>query len=275
MSCRLTTYCASVARYAALPTPCLIFPARSLYHRPLRARRGAIPADPPPRIRSQAHTALPLWPHRHVQREQRMEPRLHWRAGRAVGRFGFRRVGYVVFSSRSRCILDEFVCRHNIGVSTGFIPSRTQLLLLDLLIITLSVVVTTLAYEAAYARAVTKAAIRATLDLTPAANAHSYTDPLTPTASEENSDLVLDFRSSLLVRHVRHPPSPPPEDTQLPNGAAVVEGLRVLLHAQRTLRTQTEGRQAPSAGDAGGDDTQVEERDRRVPGGMDPPDDGG
>jgi len=204
-----------------------------------------------------------------------MEPRLHGRAGRAVGRFGFRRVGYVVFSSRSRCILDEFVCRHNIGVSTGFIPSRTQLLLLDLLIITLSVVVTTLAYEAAYARAVTKAAIRATLDLTPAANAHSYTDPLTPTASEENSDLVLDFRSSLLVRHVRHPPSPPPEDTQLPNGAAVVEGLRVLLHAQRTLRTQTEGRQAPSAGDAGGDDTQVEERDRRVPGGMDPPDDGG
>jgi hypothetical protein len=152
------------------------------------------------------------------------------------------------------------------NIRTGFTPSRTQLLLLDLLIITLSVVVTTLAYEAAYARAVT--------DLTPA-NAHTYTDPLTTTASEEDSDLVLDFRSSLLVRHVRNPPSPPPEDTQLPNGAAVVEGLRVLLHAQRALRTQTEGRQAPSAGDAGGDDTQAEERERRVPGGMDPPDDGG
>jgi hypothetical protein len=160
------------------------------------------------------------------------------------------------------------------NIRTGFTPSRTQLLLLDLLIITLSVVVTTLAYEAAYARAVTKAAIRATLDLTPA-NAHTYTDPLTTTASDENSDLVLDFRSSLLVRHVRHPPSPPPEDTQLPNGAAVVEGLRVLLHAQRALRTQPEGRQAPSAGDAGGDDTQAEERERRVPGGMDLPDDGG
>jgi len=159
-------------------------------------------------------------------------------------------------------------------VGLGFTPSRTQLLLLDFLIITLSVVVTTLAYEAAYARAVTKAAIRATLDLTPA-NAHTYTDPLTTSASEEDSDLVLDLRSSLLVRHVRHPPSPPPEDTQLPNGAAVVEGLRVLLHAQRALRTQTEGRQAPSAGDAGGGDTQAEERERRVPGGMDPPEDGG
>ena len=140
----------------------------------------------------------------------------------------------------------------------------------------LSVIVTTLAYEATYARAVTKAAIRATLDLTPAANTHTYTDPLTPTTtSEEDPDLVLDFRSSLLVRHVRHPPSPPPEDTQLPNGAAVVEGLRVLLHAQRAFRTQAEGRQAPSASDAGGDDAQGEERERRVPGGMDPPEDGG
>lgn len=121
----------------------------------------------------------------------------------------------------------------------------------------------------------TKAAIRATLDLTPVSNAHTYTDPLTPTVSEEDSDVVLDFRSSLLVRHVRHPPSPPPEDTQLPNGAAVVEGLRVLLHAQRALRTQTEGRQGPSATDANDDDTQGEEQDRRVPGGMDPPEDGG
>ena len=93
--------------------------------------------------------------------------------------------------------------------------------------------------------------------------------------SEEDSDFVLDFRSSLLVRHVRHPPSPPPEDTQLPNGAAVVEGLRVLLHAQRALRTQTEGRQAPSASDAGGEDVQEEEWERRVPGGMDPPEDRG
>lgn len=278
MSCRLTTHCASVARYAALPAPCLIFPACTLHHRPLRARCGTIPADPPPRIRSQAHAALPLWPHRHVQREQRMEPRLHGCARRAVGRSGFHWVGYVVpfiFCCGPAASLSNSFVVDNIGISAGFTPSRTQLLLLDFLIITLSVIVTTLAYEAAYARAVTKAAIRATLDLTPAANAHTYTDPLTPMASEADSDLVLDFRSSLLVRHVRHPPSPPPEDTQLPNGAVVVEGLRVLLHAQRALRTQTEGRQAPSAGDAGGDDTQAEERDRRVPGGMDPPEDGG
>lgn len=154
----------------------------------------------------------------------------------------------------------------------GFTPSRTQLLLLDLFIITLSVVVTTIAYEATYARAVTNAAIRATLDLTPS-NAHAYTDPLAPVL-ERGTDIVLDFRSSLLLRHVRQPPSPPPEDTQLPNGAAVVEGLRMLLQAQRALRERQEARQNPVV-DTRGSDAQGEERDRRVPGGMDPPEDGG
>lgn len=157
--------------------------------------------------------------------------------------------------------------------ATGFTPSRMQLLLLDLLIITLSVAVTTMAYEATYARAVTNAAIRATLDLTPS-NAHAYTDPLTP-VPEEGTDLVLDFRSSLLLRHVRQPPTPPPEDTQLPNGAALVEGLRMLLQAQRALRERQEARQNPLVVDARGSDTQGEERDRRVPGGMDAPEDGG
>jgi hypothetical protein len=120
---------------------------------------------------------------------------------------------------------------------------------------------------------VTSAAIRATLDLTPS-HAHPYIDPLTPPVPEETSDLVLDFRSSLLLRHVRRPPSPPPEDTQLPNGAAVVEGLRMLLQAQRALRERQEVRQNPPVGDTRGDDTQGEGRDRRVPGGMDPPEDG-
>jgi hypothetical protein len=174
---------------------------------------------------------------------------------------------YVLFSypNKFTCLSDN---------PTGFTPSRTQLLLLDLLIITLSVVVTTIAYEITYSRAVTNAAIRATLDLTPS-NAHTYTDPLTPPVPEEGNDLVLDFRSSLLLRHVRQPPSPPPEDTQLPNGAAVVEGLRMLLQAQRALRERQEARQNPLAVDGRGSDAQGEERDRRVPGGMDPPEDGG
>ncbi len=120
----------------------------------------------------------------------------------------------------------------------------------------------------------TSAAFRATLDLTPS-NAHEYADPLTPPVPEEGSDLVLDFRSSLLLRHVRQPPSPPPEDTQLPNGAAVVEGLRMLLQAQRALRERQEARQTPLVENARGNNTQEEERDRRVPGGMDPPEDGG
>jgi hypothetical protein len=158
-------------------------------------------------------------------------------------------------------------------VPTGFTPSRTQLLLLDLVIITLSVVVTTIAYEATYARAVTNAAIRATLDLTPS-HTHPYSDPLAPPVPE-CSDLILDLRSSLLLRHIRQPPSPPPEDTQLPNGAAVVEGLRMLLQAQRALRERQEARQTPLVGDTRDDDAQGEGWDRRVPGGMDPPEDGG
>jgi hypothetical protein len=122
---------------------------------------------------------------------------------------------------------------------------------------------------------VTKAAIRATLDLTPS-HALVYTDPLTPTAPEEDSGLVLDFHAQLLLRHLRQPPPPPPEDTPLPDGAAVVEGLRMLLQAQRALsRAQQETRQIPPAGDGGRGDAQEEGRDRRVPGGMDPPEDGG
>jgi hypothetical protein len=125
-----------------------------------------------------------------------------------------------------------------------------------------------------YARAVTKAAIRATLDLTPS-HALMYTDPLIPTTPAEDSDLVLDFRASLLLRHLRHPPPAPPEDAPLPNGASVVEGLRVLLQAQRVLsRAQQEARQTPPAGGVGGGSVQEDMRDRRLPGGMDPPEDG-
>src|SRR6266849_3701200 len=73
----------------------------------------------------------------------------------------------------SRTLINHLSCLSD--KPTGFTPSRTQLLLLDLLIITLSAVVTTIAYEATYARAVTNAAIRATLDVTPS-NTHAYTD---------------------------------------------------------------------------------------------------
>jgi len=154
-------------------------------------------------------------------------------------------------------------------------PPRTQLLLLDLLIITLSVVVTTVAYETAYARAVTKAAIRATLDLTPAATspAQTYTDPLD---LGDSNNVVLDLRASLLLRHVRRPPAPPPDDAPLPNGATIVEGLRVLLQAQRSFRAR---QQTPPPVGSSGDDAETQggererERERRVPGGMDPPED--
>lgn len=159
-------------------------------------------------------------------------------------------------------------------VGMAFTPPRTQLLLLDFLIVALSVVVTTVAYETAYARAVTKAAIRATLDLTPAtSSAHTYDDPL-----HLGPDVVLDLRASLLLRHVRQPPPPPPppDDAPLPNGATIVEGLRVLLQAQRPFRG---ARQQTPPATASNDDAQTQgrereqERERRVPGGMDPPED--
>jgi hypothetical protein len=162
-----------------------------------------------------------------------------------------------------------------VGTTTAFTPSRTQLLLLDLLIIALSVIVTTVAYETAYARAVTKAAIRATLDLTPTATstAQTYTDPLDLNLGNSD-DVVLDLRASLLLRHVRRPPAPPPDDAPLPNGATIVEGLRVLLQAQRSFRTR---QQTPPPAGNSGDDAETQggerERERRVPGGMDPPED--
>jgi len=165
-------------------------------------------------------------------------------------------------------------------VITAFTPPRTQLLLLDLLIVVLSVIVTTVAYETAYARAVTKAAIRATLDLTPATSpaAHTYADPLDRGSGDDPDMVVLDLGASLLLRHVRRPPPPPPDDAPLPNGATIVEGLRVLLQAQRSFRTR---QQTPPAAGSGDEEAQtqagerVQERRVRVPGGMDPPEDGG
>ena len=155
-----------------------------------------------------------------------------------------------------------------------------QLLLLDFLIIVLSVIVTTVAYETAYARAVTKAAIRATLDLTPTASstAQTYTDPLDLSGgrggNDDPDDVVLDLRASLLFRHLRCPPAPPPDDAPLPNGATIVEGLRVLLQAQRSFRTR---QPTPPAAGSSADEAQTQagerERERRVPGGMDPPED--
>ncbi|KAH9041127.1 hypothetical protein EDB84DRAFT_1475039 [Lactarius hengduanensis] len=155
-------------------------------------------------------------------------------------------------------------------VGMAFTPPRTQLLLLDLLIIVLSVVVTTVAYETSYARAVTKAAIRATLDLTPPA-AHTYADPL----DGDSGIVVLDLRPSLLLRHMRSPPPPPPDDAPLPNGATVVEGLRVLLQAQRSFRARQQTPPAEDAETLTGERVRERERERRVPGGMDPPEDGG
>lgn len=161
------------------------------------------------------------------------------------------------------------------SVITAFTPPRTQLLLLDLLIIALSVVDTTVAYETAYARAVTKAAIRATLDLTPTPSSPAqptYADPL-----DLGDDMVLNLRGSLLLRHVCRPPPPPPDDAPLPNGATIVEGLRVLLQAQRSFRAR-QPTAPPAAGSGGDDEAQTQagetrERERRVPGGMDPPED--
>ena len=104
-----------------------------------------------------------------------------------------------------------------------------QLLLLDLLIIALSVIITTMAYT------VTKAAIRATLDLTPTAPSpvQTYTNPFNLGSGNDDNpdDMVLDLRASLLLRLVCRPPVPPPDDAPLPNGARIVEGLRVLLQA--------------------------------------------
>lgn len=251
-----------LARCAALPTSCLILPPRTLHPHSLCPCSRSIPTIPSSRIRPSAIPALPIYAHFLLQHGQRVESHHLECTARQVGRIGFCRDGCVLLSQYRHFLLP---------VTTAFKPSRTQLLLLDLLIITLSVIVTTVAYETAYARAVTKAAIRARLDLTPAASspARTYTDPL-----GDSDDVVLDLRASLLFRHVRRPPAPPPDDAPLPNGATIVEGLRVLLQAQRSFRAR---QQTPPPPGSNGDDAETQdgerERERRVPGGMDPPED--
>ena len=253
-----------LARCAALPTSCLILPPRTLHPHTLCPCRWPIPTLPSSRIRPSAIAALPIYAHSLLQHGQRLESHHLEYNARQVGRIGFCRDGCVFYLT----VINSLFL---LPITTAFTPSRTQLLLLDLLIIALSVIVTTVAYETAYARAVTKAAIRARLDLTPAASspAQTYTDPL-----GDSDDVVLDLRASLLLRHVRRPPAPPPDDAPLPNGATIVEGLRVLLQAQRSFRAR---QQTPPPPGSSSDDAETpggeRERERRVPGGMDPPED--
>ncbi|KAI0267156.1 hypothetical protein BC834DRAFT_822737 [Gloeopeniophorella convolvens] len=158
-------------------------------------------------------------------------------------------------------------------VGMAYTPSRAQLVLLDLTIIALSACAATIAYEVVYAHAVANATARGALDLTPAParGTPAYTDALAPGAGA-----VLELRLGLLWRHVRSPPPPPPSDeVRERDRAAVGRSLRLLYEAQREFRPVRRAPARPREEAEAGEGAGERERERRVPGGMDPPEDGG
>ena len=154
-------------------------------------------------------------------------------------------------------------------VGTAYRPSRVQLIFLDCVIVFLSLLITTLAYETSYTLAspsfgtlpgantdlITATATAAGIDPLQPLPAHSRPatppDPaLAPCAAAVAATapagtgaeaLIVDVRLATVTRHLRDPPPPPPPERAageallpLPNTAGwpLSESLRMLMRAR-------------------------------------------
>ncbi|KAI0058069.1 hypothetical protein BV25DRAFT_1891800 [Artomyces pyxidatus] len=138
-------------------------------------------------------------------------------------------------------------------VGMAFTPSRLQLFSLDCTIVALSLIITTIAYETSYTLA-----------------SSNIEDPLAPTADIPADTFVIDLRMSVFIKHLRYPPTPPPDSSRdsllpMPNTASwpLSESLRMLRRAQAGRRARAqEDAGAAGAAERGG------RAPRTVPGGM-------
>lgn len=147
-------------------------------------------------------------------------------------------------------------------------------MLLDLLLLVLSVILTTIAYDTSYVLA-SRTDIVDPLVSTPHPTADSLSSPMlnigSPSPSHSSTDdarLVIDFHWSNVVTHLRNPPSPPEQNDDLlpmPNTASLLS-LRQMLW-------QRSGRASARTGEtdegAGGERRGNGSEQRTVPGGLD------
>ncbi|KZT72057.1 hypothetical protein DAEQUDRAFT_809332 [Daedalea quercina L-15889] len=165
-------------------------------------------------------------------------------------------------------------------IGLSYEPSKVHLLALDFFIIFLSMVLTTIAYEASYAADMPPDTVDSLLPLPTSSSS------LLPLDAHEQvkTAYAIDLRLSTIVERLRHPPPPPPPRNAsrndllpMPNitSLRLPTGLQMLLRArqqQRRRAMETAATRRPGGDDGGrGDgDTDDEDDDERqdVPGGL-------
>jgi hypothetical protein len=156
-------------------------------------------------------------------------------------------------------------------LSTAYVPSKLHVLSLDLIIIILEMVLTTIAYETSLASATSSTAdISDTLMYIPQSPGpqSSSSSAKVDNTSTTNLPYVLDLRLGTLIKRLRAPAPLLPRTTgqdellPLPNTvpAELRESLRMLLRTRAEIRARAEQTAQERPGDG---------RPRRVPGAMD------
>ncbi|THH20419.1 hypothetical protein EW146_g952 [Bondarzewia mesenterica] len=180
-------------------------------------------------------------------------------------------------AAEGRAIILDFI-------GMAYKPSKFHLLYLDFLILALSFLITTIAYETSY----TIASPSDILDpLQPTSSSilpstSTYQPISSPPSSPQPEGLIIDFHISMMLRHIRNPPPPPPEHPAevvllpLPNTTSwpLSQSLRMLLRARASARGRAQEAERAPAGSSVESESNAGSASRTVPGGMDP-DDGG
>jgi len=152
-------------------------------------------------------------------------------------------------------------------IGMGYVPSTLHIVLLDLFIIFLEMVLTTIAYETSLAAAASAADTTDTLMYIPRSpNPQSSPSKIEET-SKSNLPYVLDLRLGAVIERLGATATPQPRETDqdellpLPNTmpAELRESLRMLIRARAELRTRTQ---------TTGQEAQAEGRPRTIPGAM-------
>ncbi|PPQ67273.1 hypothetical protein CVT25_005858 [Psilocybe cyanescens] len=182
-------------------------------------------------------------------------------------------------------------CPSDEAAQPVYLPSKLQLLFLDLIIIFLQLVLITIAYETSVYYAASDAGVVDMLlpdDVPPfsiplfqpsmSSRPPSGSLPVSPkiptdskmmlVAHGHDLPLILDFRFNSILNHIRHPRAPPPPpprtDTVIPfpnQGPWPLPSIGMLMRTGRQMRSPPGGRAPPLFRDT--------TRQSRFPGGMD------
>ncbi|KAA1473875.1 hypothetical protein DENSPDRAFT_840406 [Dentipellis sp. KUC8613] len=168
-------------------------------------------------------------------------------------------------------------------IGMAFRPSKSQLILLDITIVFLSTLLTTIAYDTSYRRD--------TRDITESnifgsTAGHPLEASMLDPSPTSTTTLIVDVHLQTLMRYMRHSPPPPQRTPSSPEGQGLLplpntttllpENWRLLMHARTGTRARGEdtgtgvaGRPLPSSVGMRSNDVGLQVPGGRVPGGID------